>query len=319
VTETALALHAGIGSHDLPDPGTWSTMLEMAKVFLESGMLPAHVKTPAAAVLMMQKARELGIPPLYGLSNIAVVQGKPVCTAELMLALIYRDHGDGAVAVEHSDDESCAVRYRRRHARSSHLYAFTLEDAKRAGLLANQTWQKYPAAMLRARCISAVARMAFPDSIGGMYTPDELGARTVVDAEGAVAIAPDEDARTAPRALPRPPSREAGTLAPAANEVPKPEAPAHDDEPLTGEQLAEHFSPSTPSDGSDAAAPSEDAELAALTERYNRTRFDAEALGIRVPTDAPTNVPGLTRALESLEGQVRRARTAAPPGGGRRR
>jgi hypothetical protein len=222
---TALALHAGAGSHDLPDPGTWSTMLEMAKVFLESGMLPAHVKTPAAAVLMMQKARELGIPPLYGLSNIAVVQGKPVCTAELMLALIYRDHGDGAVAVEHSDDESCAVRYRRRHARSSHLYAFTLEDAKRAGLLRNDTWQKYPAAMLRARCISAVARMAFPDSIGGMYTPDELGARTVVDAEGAVTIAPDEDARTAPRALPRTP-------------------PSAEEEPLTGEQLADHFSPS---------------------------------------------------------------------------
>jgi hypothetical protein len=36
--------------------------------------------------------------------------------------------------------------------------------------------------MLRARCISAVARMAFPDSIGGMYTPEELGAE--VDEDG---------------------------------------------------------------------------------------------------------------------------------------
>jgi len=29
--------------------------------------------------------------------------------------------------------------------------------------------------MLRARCISAVARMAFPDVISGVYTPEELG------------------------------------------------------------------------------------------------------------------------------------------------
>jgi hypothetical protein len=40
--------------------------------------------------------------------------------------------------------------------------------------------------MLRARCLSAVARMAFPDSIGGMYSPDELGASVRVEGETVV-------------------------------------------------------------------------------------------------------------------------------------
>jgi hypothetical protein len=48
--------------------------------------------------------------------------------------------------------------------------------------------------MLRARCISAVARMAFPDSIGGMYTAEELGAE--VDEDGAPIFAHVEPPRT---------------------------------------------------------------------------------------------------------------------------
>jgi hypothetical protein len=38
------------------------------------------------------------------------------------------------------------------------LFRFTIEDAGCAGLLAKDNWRKYPAAMLRARCISAVAQ-----------------------------------------------------------------------------------------------------------------------------------------------------------------
>jgi hypothetical protein len=166
----------------LPTARDWETMLSMSEVLVKSGMLPAHIKSAAAAVAIIQKGRELGIQPMYALSNIVNIQGKPTANAELMLALIYRDHGDNAITFTHSDNTACQIAYARRSWKQPQSYSFTIEDAKAAGLLSNQTWQKYPAAMLRARCISAVARMAFPDSIGGMYTAEELGAE--VDEDG---------------------------------------------------------------------------------------------------------------------------------------
>lgn len=185
MNESGLAVRgqqAGI----LPAANEWNVMLDMADVLVKSGMLPQHIKTPAAAVAVIQKGRELGIAPMYSLSNIVVIQGKPTANAELMAAMIYRDHGDGALVYEETDGERCVISYARRAWKDRKTYAFTMDDAKKAGLLTNQTWQKYPAAMLRARCVSAVARLAFPDTIGGMYTPEELGAAVDVDADGVV-------------------------------------------------------------------------------------------------------------------------------------
>ena len=149
-------------------------MMQMATELVRSGMLPAHIKSPAAAVAVIQKGRELGIAPMYALSHIIVIQGKPTATAELMAALIYRDHGDDALDYEESTVERCTIAYKRRNASKRSKHTFTQADAKAAGL-SGGNWAKYPAAMLRARCISAVARMGFPDSIGGMYTPEEVG------------------------------------------------------------------------------------------------------------------------------------------------
>jgi hypothetical protein len=171
----------------LPDASTWKTMLEMAGTLVQSGMLPATIKTPAAALAIMQKGRELGIPPMYALSNISIINGKPVSGSELMLAMVYRDHGDGAIHFEQTDDERCVVLYKRRSWTQPRRHAFTYEEADRAGLLSKGgPWKQYPAAMLRARCISAVARLAFPDTLGGMYTPEEMGADVEVNEQGEV-------------------------------------------------------------------------------------------------------------------------------------
>lgn len=178
-----------VREHLLPDATTWQTMLSMAESFMESGLLPAGVKSPAAALLIIQKGVELGIPPTYALSNISVINGKPVTGAELMLALIYRDHGDQAIRITETTAERCEIAYKRRSWPGTEVVAWTTEDAKKAGLLAKGgPWSQYPAAMLRARCISACARMAFPDSIGGLYTPEELGAEVAVSDDGEITV-----------------------------------------------------------------------------------------------------------------------------------
>lgn len=174
----------------LPSATDWRVMLDMGAALLKSGLLPQHVKTPEAAVAIIQKGSELGIPPMYALSNIIVIQGKPTANAELMLALIYRDHGDGAIQFDESTPAICTVSYKRRTWPARKRHSFTIEEARSASLIKAGPWQQYPAAMLRARCISAIARMAFPDSIGGMYTAEELGATVNVTADGDVTVVP---------------------------------------------------------------------------------------------------------------------------------
>jgi hypothetical protein len=172
----------------LPSSSEWRTMVEMAGMLVPTGFLPNTIKTAEQAVAIILKGRELRVPPMYALSNIVVVQGKPTCSAELMLALIYRDQGDDAVVVEESTATACRLTYKRRTWAERRPFAFSIEDARTAGLAGKDTWKSYPQAMLRARCVSAVARLAFPDSIAGMYTPEELGASVRVTEDGAVEV-----------------------------------------------------------------------------------------------------------------------------------
>lgn len=170
----------------IPAQSEWKLLREMAASLVPTGFLPSGIKTPEQAVAVMLKGRELRVPPMYALSNIVVVQGKPTCGAELMLALIYRDHGKKAIRVKESTDQQCTVEYRLEGWDGVQSYSFTIEQAEQAGLFKNAVWKQYPAAMLRARCVSAVARMAFPESIGGMYSPGELGDDVAVTDEGDV-------------------------------------------------------------------------------------------------------------------------------------
>jgi hypothetical protein len=68
------------------------------RFFVKSGLLPKTVSTIEATLTIMVTGYELGIGPMQALRLISVVNGKPVCAAELMAALIDRDHGDGILA-----------------------------------------------------------------------------------------------------------------------------------------------------------------------------------------------------------------------------
>lgn len=170
--------------------GEWGVMVQQAGVMIKSGFLPTGIKTEAQAIAIMMKGRELGIPPMYALSNIAMINGKPTASAELMLALIYREHGGEALKFLRTSPEVCTIEYKRKDWIEVQTYEFSLADAKRAGLAGRSgPWTLFPQAMLRARCISAVARLAFPDVIGGLYTPEELGAPVgVEDQTGEVVV-----------------------------------------------------------------------------------------------------------------------------------
>lgn len=165
-------------------PASLPELLQLGDMLIKSGLMPPSIKTAEAAFAVMLKGMELGVPAMAAIEGITIIQGKPSCSPHLMLALIRRDYGSGAIRVKESTAERCVVEWRQPGWDGTQTYTFTIEDAKQAELLGNQTWKKYPAAMCRARCISAVAKMAFPEVVGGMYIHGELGGDVVVRDDG---------------------------------------------------------------------------------------------------------------------------------------
>ena len=163
----------------MPDVGTWDHMLHVCDTLVKSKFLPTDINTKEKAAAVALKGHELNIPIMQSFSHIHIIKGKPTCSAELQLALLQR----GGVTWEFTENtEETATIVFSRPGFKLYTSSFTMTEAKRAELLKNNVWKQYPAAMLRARAISAGARVIGPDLLGGMsYTPEELGATVNVE------------------------------------------------------------------------------------------------------------------------------------------
>lgn len=168
---TELARHEGGGALA---PNEWQAMRDQAQTLVRSGFLPKAVNTPEKAVAIIMTGRELGIPPMQALRQIHVIEGKPTLSAELTAALILSRY-PGATWEVLSNNERCSVTAGRPGQKATTI-TWTLDDAKRAGLLGKSVWRNYPRAMLRSRATSEAARLVFPHVSMGMYDPEELDA-----------------------------------------------------------------------------------------------------------------------------------------------
>jgi hypothetical protein len=167
-----------------PGPLEWQAMKEQSRILVASNFLPRAVDSEEKALAIMLKGRELALPPMQAFAHVHIVEGKPTLSAELMLALVQRA-GHRIRILETSGDKAVVEGVRRDDPDYPCRAEFTIDEARAAGVTGKDNWKKYPAAMLRARAISALCRMQFADVLmGASYTPEELGAH--VDEEGNV-------------------------------------------------------------------------------------------------------------------------------------
>ena len=160
---------------------TYESMKEQADILVKSGFLPTTIKTADQAMAIAIKGVEVGLPMMQSFSHINIIGGKPAISAEGMNFLIRKNCPTAKIDVLERTIEKCSIRVQRPGGEPT-VFEFTIDDAKRAELMANKSWQKYPRNMLFARCFSDMARTIFPDCIGGIsYTPEELGATVDVD------------------------------------------------------------------------------------------------------------------------------------------
>ena len=123
---------------------------------------------------VVAKAKSLNINPVEALNGgLYYVQGKVGMSAEMMAALI-RQAGHSITKDPKSNESIVILHGRRADNGDTWMTSFSLDDAKRAGLLKN-IYDKYPGIMLYNRAMSMLARQLFPDIIKGAgYGMDEL-------------------------------------------------------------------------------------------------------------------------------------------------
>jgi hypothetical protein len=177
--------------------GSLADKVSYAQHLASSALLPRqYQQQPANLLFAIEYAEMLQLPPMAAITGIHVIEGKPSASAALISALVRRaghrlrvtGNGTKAVAqIVRSDDPEFTFESE-----------WTIERAQTAGLAGKAVWKNYPAAMLKARAISEVARDACEEALSGMhYTPEELGAE--VDADGEIVVEQVRDDKPAHR------------------------------------------------------------------------------------------------------------------------
>lgn len=153
----------------------------------KSGFAPKGVESQDAIFVAIQMGMEVGLPPMASLQNIAVINGRPTIWGDAQLA-VARGTGDLEEFCEwfeasgerlprnpsnYTDDVTAVCHVKRRGQDASEV-AFSVADAKRAGLWGKQgPWTQYPFRMLKSRARSFNLRDNFGDALKGIMSTEE--------------------------------------------------------------------------------------------------------------------------------------------------
>lgn len=161
---------------------TLATKMQYAQAMAGSSLLPRDYQgKPANLLFALEYADALGIAPIHAITSIHVINGKPSASADLIAASVRR--AGHKLRVTGDDTYAEAVLIRQDDPDFEYVARWDMAKAKQANLN-TATWKAYPAAMLRSRAITEVARMGASDALYGvLHSPEELGAE--VDKTGA--------------------------------------------------------------------------------------------------------------------------------------
>lgn len=169
------------------EPRSFDEAMRLATVYASSGLL-GEVRSHEAALLIMATGAELGIPATTALRSIHIVSGKPVLSADLLVAMCVKakDICEYFLCVESTDRQATYETKRVGAPPPPVRLTFTIEDAQRAKLgmsydrnsgkyspSSDSNWAKYPRTMLRKRAASELARQVYPDIVLGLYSDAE--------------------------------------------------------------------------------------------------------------------------------------------------
>lgn len=164
-------------------PQVLSAHMDYAKALAASDLLPAQYRgKPANLLWAISYGETLGVAPLTAVQSIHVINGRPTASADLIAGLVRR--AGHKLRVNGDDRRAVAQIVRADDPDFTFEAVWTIERAQNAKLTGKDTWKSFPAAMLKARAITEVARAACSEILQGtIYTPEELGAIVNQDGE----------------------------------------------------------------------------------------------------------------------------------------
>lgn len=159
----------------------------LAVMYHKSKLLPARFTTPEQILTAMHFAMEhFPTTALTALRQIAVIEGTPTMFGDLPLAKVmgtgtmafkneyFVDKNWKPISIENGNMNEelfaavCETGRRMGDFINKHTTSFSLDDAKRAGLLGRGTWTKYPKDMLRYKARGRNLKDQFPDALNGV-------------------------------------------------------------------------------------------------------------------------------------------------------
>lgn len=172
-------------------PTTVEEAMRMANAVIRGGLAPSSYNNdPGKIMLGIMAALEAGLPPLYGLRQIAIINGRPVIWGDAAMALVQSKNLIASVIEEQigttpdtddlanwPDDYGYRVTLGRRGQEGQYVGEFTVGMAKRAQLWLNAKkvpWMQHPQRMLKIRARTFPLRDGFADALGGIAIREEI-------------------------------------------------------------------------------------------------------------------------------------------------
>lgn len=160
-------------------PQTLDDVYRLATAISKSGLAPAQMKSPEAITVAILTGLELGLPPMFALNKIAVINGRPTLWGDAIPGILW-SRGFKLREWKEGETAHCEVV---RPSGEKIERSFSVDDAKAAKLWGKQgPWQQFPDRMLQMRARSFAARDGAADVLGGLYVAEEIdgGALQVV-------------------------------------------------------------------------------------------------------------------------------------------
>ena len=147
--------------------GHLTERMRYAQALAAADLLPASYRSkPANVLLAMEYGLALGLDTVTAIQQVHIIEGRPSASAQLLAALVRR--AGHRLRVSGDDRHATAEIIRHDDPEFTFTSEWTIERAATANLAGRDQWKKYPAAMLKARAITEVARDACPEVLSGV-------------------------------------------------------------------------------------------------------------------------------------------------------
>lgn len=170
-------------------PHTFAETIVMCEALARADLAPKHLRgKPTDMALVIMTGAEVGLPPMASLRLYTTWDGVPRLMAEGVRAVILQ-----SPAIEYFEMATCddnhATWVGKRRGRPEKSVTWTLERAKKAGLLDKPVWKAYQQDLLNARASMQLGRILAPDVVAGMVSLEEARDGDFIDAQ-AVEVKP---------------------------------------------------------------------------------------------------------------------------------